>query len=351
VYDADGTPSARSTRASHNHPGKKKMPPEWYFNIMHHYSPQARVWAANGLGYLGEAALPYISKALASDDSRLRTAGLNAISCTTGWSPGKTTSNITPEMIQEHFLATIVETLKDESRPMWERRHALMAMSRASSDAIKDNIELIKPYFYKEEWWLRVAAFKAIEPLMMDTETFRDLIPAMIASYDRDTRLPSRRWGATSVFKSAIAKNPAIKDELVAAMAESVNRIKIREGFQQPVDRNNIFETLRYIDMKKNPDHAILILPAIERVYPKLAPLPASWTIIGARWGNIGLAKAAIMLKEQGRPFIATMKRIRPNLAARDLNGKQGSTMRQALTTLDDTVKQWEAEYGEVEID
>ena len=134
-------------------------------------------------------------------------------------------------------------------------------------------------------------------------------------------------------------------------MAESVNRIKLREGFQQPIDRNNIFETLRYVDMQKHPEHVIALLPAIERVYPNLEPLPASWTIIGARWGNIGLAKAAMTLEEDGRPLIASMKRIHPNLAARDKSGKQGKTLTEAQTTLEETVKQWEAAYGEVRID
>jgi len=234
---------------------------------------------------------------------------------------------------------------------MWERRHALMALRCAVDESIKANLNVVKPYFDKEEWWLRVAAFQAVEPLMMDTEAFRGLIPAMMASYDRDTRLPSRRWGATTVFKTAITKNPEIKDELVAAMGESVNNIKLREGFQQPVDRNNIFETLRYVNMKKNPEHAIVLLPAIERVYPHLEPLPASWTIIGARWGNIGLAKAAMELKEGGRPFVATMKRVYPNLAARDKNGKHGKVLKEAQTTLEETVKKWEATYGEVEVE
>ncbi len=351
IYDADGTPSAREANASKNHPGKKKMPAAWYYNLMHHYSPQVRVWAANGLGYLGQEAIPYIAKALQSKDARLRVAGLNAISCATGWGPGKTESNITPAMIEEHFLPTIVATLQDESVPMWERRHALMAMSCADHESIKANFEAIKPYFFEEEWWLRVAAFMSIEPLIQDAEAMRSLMPAMMASYDADVNLPARRWGATSVFKAAIAANPQIKDELVAAMAKSVNKIQLREGFHQPIDLNNIFETLRYVNMKKNPEHVIPLLPAIERIYPNMEPLPATWTIIGARWGNIGLAKAAVMLKQDGKPFIATMKRIYPNLAGRDKTGKQGKPLTEAQAILEKTVKEWEAAYGEVKID
>ena len=41
---------------------------------------------------------------------------------------------------------------------------------------------------------------------------------------------------------------------------------------------NKIFETLRYVDMKKSPQNAVPVLPSIERVYPYLEPLPAGWT-------------------------------------------------------------------------
>ena len=90
----------------------------------------------------------------------------------------------------------------------------------------------------------------------------RSLVPAMMASYDADVNLPARRWGATSVFKAAIAANPEIKNELVAAMAKSVNKIELREGFHQPIDLNNIFETLRYVNMKKNPEHGKFLIEA-----------------------------------------------------------------------------------------
>jgi hypothetical protein len=186
-----------------------------------------------------------------------------------------------------------------------------------------------------------------LHPLIPETETFRSALPAMLASYDADNNLPSRRWGATSLFKKAIAQNPELRDELIAGMAKSVNELKLREGFKQPIDRNNIFETLRYIDMKKHPENAIPLLPAIERIYPTMATLPASWTIIGARWGNIGLAKAAEKLGDEGKPFIASMKRIQPNLEARCAKkDKQSATLQKALDTLTKTVEGWEAEFG-----
>jgi len=103
--------------------------------------------------------------------------------------------------------------------------------------------------------------------------------------------------------------------------------------------------------MKKNPEHAIGLLPVIERVYPSLASLPACWTIIGARWGNIGLVKAAEKLGKDGRPFIATMKRIAPNLASRSKTAKHGATLLKAETALKAAIKAYEAKYGVVKID
>lgn len=349
IYNEDGTIKSSTAKASINDKRKKQMPVEWYAKMMHHYSPTVRDWAAHGLGFQGEKAIPEIKKALASDDGRLRVAGLDAISCSTGWGIGKTTSNITPEMIKLHFLPQILKPLKNPKAPMWEKRHALMALSCCDAAVIKDHLNVVTPYLSNREWWLRAAAFTALHPLIPETEAFRSALPAMLASYDADSNLPSRRWGATNLFKKAIAKNPELKDELVAGMAKSVNEIKLREGFKQPIDRNNIFETLRYIDMKKHPQNAIAFLPAIEGAYPTMGALPASWTILGARWGNIGLAKAAAQLGKDGKPFIASMKRIQPNLEARcNKKDHQGATLQKALITLKKTVEDWEKEFGEV---
>ena len=349
IYNEDGTIKSSTAKASINNKRKKQMPVAWYAKMMRHYSPTVRDWAAHGLGFQGEQAIPEISKALASDDGRLRVAGLDAISCSTGWGIGKTTSNITPEMIKEHFLPQILKPLKDPKAPMWEKRHALIALSCCDAATIKANLDLVTPYLSDREWWLRAAAFMVMHPLIPETDAFRSVLPAMLTSYDADGNLPSRRWGATNLFKKAIAKNPELRDELVAGMAKSVNELKLREGFKQPIDRNNIFETLRYIDMKKHPENAIAFLPAIERTYPHMATLPACWTIIGARWGNIGLAKAATQLREEGRPFIASMKRIKPNLETRCAGkDKKNATLQKALDTLNKTVKDWEAEFWKV---
>ena len=79
LYDAHGKKLARGAKASINDKRKKKMPVEWYAKMMRHYSPTVRDWAAHGLGYLGGQAIPEIRKALASNDGRLRVAGLDLL--------------------------------------------------------------------------------------------------------------------------------------------------------------------------------------------------------------------------------------------------------------------------------
>jgi hypothetical protein len=343
VFEDGGVPSANSER-------KKKMPTTWYAKMMRHYSPTFRVWAAHGLGFQGEAAIPEIAKALASDDGRLRVAGLDAISCTMGWSVGKTASKITPEMITGHFLPQIVRPLKDRKAAMWEKRYALMALSCCDTKTIAANVNLIKPYLGDGEWWLRTAAFTALNPLINDTETFRAALPAMLASYDADTNLPSRRWGATTLFKKAIEMNPALKDEIVAGMARSVKGIKFREGFERPIDVNNMYETLRYVNVTKSPENIIPLLPVIEQFFPDMGEDLASWTILGDVWGNLGMAKAAARLGNDARPIIATMKRIRPVLKSYVKSAKKPANIQKAFDVLEESVKKYEDRYGEVNI-
>lgn len=331
---------------ANNSDKRPKMPVEWYAKIMRHYNPAFRIWAAHGLGFQGEPAIPEITKALASDDARLRVAGLDAISCTIGWSVGKTTSNITPEMIHQHFLPQICASLKNPMASVWEKRLAMMALSCCDAQDVADNLSLITPYLGDREWWLRTAAFTALDPLIMDAPTFRTVMPKMLASYEADTDLPSRRWGATALFKHAIEKNPQLKDEIVAAMADAVGRTTLREGFKQPIDLNNIYETLRYVNLKKNPEHIIPLLPVIEKYYPAMDGALGRWVVVGEGWGNIGLATAAARLGKDARPVIATLKRIAPTLEARD--PKKDKDLPKAIETLHATIKTYEDKYGPV---
>jgi hypothetical protein len=351
LYGPDGKKLPQQAKGCDPDARKQQMPPAWYAKLMGHYDPTVRSWAAHGLGFLGEAAVPEILKALQSSDARLRAAGLEAISGTTGWSPGCTKENITPEMIKEHFLPYIIKPLSDPKAPMWEKRQALMALSKADNQTIAAQTELIRPYLRDPEWWLHVAAFQAVKPLAEDTKLIRPFLKDMMASYDADDHLPSRRWGATDVFKTIIAKNADLRAEVLAGMAKSVNAVQVRDGFKQNIDLNNIYETLRYVDMKKHPQNLIPLLPAMVRIFPKLNGQLGLWLFTGERWGNIGLIKASEVLGKDGWPVVAAMKTMLPELMTRPEKEKRSAKEFQAaIEAVKKAIAAHESKYGEVKL-
>jgi len=251
-------------------------------------------------------------------------------------------------MIRKHFLPYILKPLKDPDASMWEKRHALYVLSRADKKTIAAQTALIKPYLGDQEWYLRVAAFTAVCPLIQETAMIKPFLPAMFASYDVDTNLPSRRWGATSIFKEILAKNDDLRAEVIARMAKSVNGYKIRQGYKQSIDVNNIFETLRYIAMKKHPEHVIPILPAIQRVFPLVTGQAGNWVFTGAGWGNIGLIKAAAALGKDAGPVIASMKAMLPELKNRTQKGRDAKTYQTTLDAVTKAIEAYEKQYGVV---
>jgi hypothetical protein len=349
LYGPDGKKLPQQPKGCTPDARKEQMPPAWYAKLLRHYSPTVRSWASHALGFLGEAAVPEILKALQSPDARLRAAGLEAISGTTGWSPGCVKENITPEMIKKHFLPYIIKPLSDPGATLWEKRQALMALSKADNQTIAAQTEIIRPYIKDNDWWLRVAAFMAIEPMATDAKLIRPLLKDMLASYDADDNLPSRRWGATSVFKKILAENQDLRAEVIAGMAKSVNALQVREGFKQNIDLNNIYETLRYIDMKKHPQHLIPLLPAMVRVFPKLNGQLGLWLFTGERWGNIGLIKASEVLGKDGWPVVAALKTMLPELMTRPAKEKRSAKEFQtAVEDVKKTIAAYEAKYGAV---
>jgi len=319
---------------------------EWYRVMMRHYSPMVRSFAAHGMGMLGEEAVPEIVAALESPDARVRVAGMEAISGVLFWGVGFTRVNITSDLIRDTFLPYLVKPLKDRNAPMWEKRHALMALSRADHETIASQTDLIKPYLSDQNWYLRVAAFNAVRQLVKETERVKPFVPAMVESYSNDHNLPSLRWGSTTVFKEMLAVNDDLRLTILEGMAKKVNTQAIRTGYHRPIDINNIFETMRYIDMKGHPEHVIPILPAVQRVFPELGG-SAAWVFTGARWGNIGLIKAAEALGEDAGPVIDAMKALLPEVRKKaGKGGREGKAFEPLLPQVVSAIAAYERTFA-----
>jgi len=373
TYDEKGNRLPRAASPWIPSDKTKKMPLSWYATMMRHYDPDVRSWAAHYVGYAGKEAIPEIRKALKSDDDRVRVAGLEAISGVLFWGVSFTKLKITPEMIDKHFLQYILSPLKDSKAPMWEKRHALMALAVASKEAVKKSLSVIEPYFYDDEWWLRVAAYASVRPLIDEGDALRPVLKSMTKSLATDVNLPSRRWGATSLLKQICRRNDTLRAEVMQLAGKAVAAMPLRgkmcidlktpakdhatevqalatENLRR-VDSNNIFEMLRYIDMANHPEHTIEFLPAIERVLPDLGG--ATWLIFsGARWGNIGYVKVSEKLGKDAKPVIASMKRLlatvekHPDLKERL---RKSARLQKAVESAKKAVRDYEKKHGIVE--
>ena len=100
--------------------------------------------------------------------------------------------------------------------------------------------------------------------------------------------------------------------------------------------------------MKKHPEHVIPILPAIERVFPLVSGQAGNWIFTGARWGNIGLIKAAAALGKDAGPVIASMKAMLPEIKNRSLKGRDAKTYQTALDAVTKAIEDYEKQYGAV---
>jgi hypothetical protein len=370
TYDENGNRLPRAATPWVPSDKTKKMPLSWYATMMRHYTPDVRTWAAHYVGYAGQDAIPEILKALKSDDDRVRVAGLEAISGVLFWGVAFTKLNITPEMIDKHFLPYIIGPLKDPKAPMWEKRHALMALTVASKETVKKNLSVIEPYFYDDEWWLRVAAYASVSSLIDEGDALRPVLKSMTKSLATDVNLPSRRWGATRLLKQICNRNDVLRAEVIQLAGRAVAAMPLRgkmcidlkapakdhatevrslvtENLRR-IDSNNIFEMLRYIGMQNNPKHAILFLPAIESVYSDLSGQHAGWVFTGARWGNIGYLKIAEKLGKDAAPVIASMKRLLPDVKKR-AKSRDSKLFQGILKSAEKTIQDYEKKYGAVE--
>ena len=328
---------------------KQDVSIEWYWQMMHHYQPQIRQTFAVAMGDKGKDAIPYIRKALESKDARLREAAFNAIHGMNGWwfYRRSNANGISQADVTETFRPYILKTVKTKDAPMWEKVSALWALSKADLPTIKDNLALIKSHLTHDEWLVRVAAWQALSPLDKDPATLKTILPDLIECYSRE-RITHANRSLMGHLKRMHTTIPELREAIVAEMATVASTQPIRSGYEAPVDVNTIFEPLRYIDMQNRPEHAILMVPAAQRLMKNMDGLQVIWLFTGARWGNIGLVNAASKLGEDAKPIIAGLKAMRPDLEAKAI-GRYKKEMEETLSKVDACIADYETKYGKVE--
>ena len=329
-------------------PAQCTMPIEWCWEMMHHYQPEIRMWAAVAMGGKGKDAVPYIQKALESKDARLRQAGLNAIHGICGWwfydrAPH---NGITGEDVTRKFLPYILKPLKDPGAPMWEKVSALWALGKADAKTAKANVSLIKEHLKYDDWWVRVAAWEAAKPLMADKKLLKTVLPDLLECYANTLNTHPNR-SMMGRLKKMHMQHDSLREDIIAGMTGAAREQPIVEGYKRPVTVNKIYESLRYINMKQHPENVVGMLDAIQRMTKTMRGQQCTWLLTGARWGNIGLVNCANAMGKDAKPVIATLKAILPDIE-KAATGRQAKQINQALDAARECVKTYEAKYGTV---
>ena len=328
---------------------KQDLSVEWCWQMMHHYQPSIRQAFAVAMGDKGKEAIPYILKAVQSEDARVREAGFNAIhGMTMWWFYRQSQANrITQQDVTETFLPYILKTIKTKDAPMWEKTSALWALSKADLPTIKNNLALIRSHLTHDEWLVRVAAWQALTPLDKDPATLRTVLPDLFDCYakERITHPNRTMRGHLSRMHTTI---PELREEVMAGMARFANSTPISSGYKAPVDIGVVFEAFRSIDAKKHPENALLMVPAAQRLVKDMDGLLVIWLFTGDGWGNAGLINCANQLGEKARPLIAGFKAMRPDIEAQG-TGRFKAQMEDILKKMDTCIADYEAKYGKVE--
>ena len=148
-------------------------------------------------------------------------------------------------------------------------------------------------------------------------------------------------------LKTMHMQHESLREEIIAGMARAAREQPIIEGYKANVYINKIYEPLRYINMKRHPEHVVGMLEPIQRMTKVMRGQQCGWLLTGARWGNIGLVNCANKMGKDATPVVATIKAIIPDIE-KAATGAKGKMINEALDAARACVETYEAKYGNV---
>jgi hypothetical protein len=265
-----------------------------------HYNPVARTQAAYAIGYHGDQAITEISKALSSNDPRVRRAGLDALSGYHSFFMQTSPFTYTTAGI-DRVVPQIVKILQNPKSDMWEIEGALWAISKADQKTIAKHLDLLVKFLKHNEWWVRSAAFVAVsearrlaEPVM--PELFDCFAGSSHVSGGNDYVKRLQRL----INEDRVTLSPAVRKQAVRILGEDLIDLTDRErsylrrgtGYYdvrnirvllmfEPDELGNIADCVN-LEMARIGNSQVEIVKRTN--YQNLA-----WVLIGDKWGNPGL--------------------------------------------------------------
>ena len=315
--------------------------------LMRHYFPHVRQWAANNLSFLGtDEALDEIEKALKHRDARVRRAGMDAISNYLGsWFTADERRNKVPKtVVATRFLPYLDAVLKNPEADWWEIDGAMLALSRAGAEAVRKYLQTLKKYAMHEEMWLRQSAYWAIArgldqeidaaSMLFLAERFaeerRPFLRNQMANNIRHLTRDSRK-------ETGLRFDPATQEKLAEILARPITDRKWAYGYERlGVSKRDPFGVLSTVKNFHPKDlvHFLDDMLAVIDAWEEEAFLDAQQ--IGFCQQLIGLSLA---MGEDARPL---MERI-----ARVYVEKQ--RMRRGLKKVGAALRKYEEKHGKLE--
>ena len=211
--------------------------------LVRHHSYKVRTQAANALRIKGELAT--LEGLLRDPDPRLRRAALDGIN---NWryffAQGKQT--LAAEQFTPGMIATITAMLHNPQEATYVVEGALFAISLMPAELIDGQVSTILPWTKHSDWWLRHAAFAALQGLERDPARYAKVVPTLTHLMVTETHTMPR-----SSMNSALAKS------MKKFGADSEIGKELAKGFSTAVTDTEVLGGARAREGKYNLNNSI----------------------------------------------------------------------------------------------
>ena len=328
--------------------GKSSVSVEFCAKHLRHYSPLVRSWAARVLNEKNTAqSKAALAQAVAHADPRVRRAAYDGISGYNNWGR-PIRGRMSRADVSGTFLSAIVKTLSDKTAAWWEIDGALFALGHAEPVDIRKHNGFIKKYSEHEEWYLREAAFWALDGLResMSAEEFKKLA-GLYANESSVFARSSFDSGFRVVLKQSKIK---LDKQAMAAIAEvlgaTLHTAKIPKGYGEAGSHEVAHRTMMIL---KHFDPSIYqyITDDLAKYLDAWTPYHqhSVWLISGSRW-QPGLLKVLSGLdKKHGTPIYLRLKKILTKWDDFDRR-RYGGAAAEIPAKLRAAIEAWEKKHG-----
>ena len=235
---------------------------------MYHASYVIRTQAGKAL--LRKEAFEDLESFLEDPDPRVRRAALDGLTDYRYWHHfGRNPAS--SENISSNMLTSVSRMLTDPEEAWYVVDGALMVLSLAEPEVVKEHLSIVLPWTDHDEWWIRQSAFHTLRRVAENEEYVSAVLPTMVDMFNNEERTQPR-----------MGMQRALAQVLQRTQADSDAARKAFEGLQQAVVDTPIREAPRsgegqyYVvqaaltALRQTPEKALVIANAVQERFAVL---------------------------------------------------------------------------------